>query len=458
MSRKHLLKDMNIKGKRFGNLTALYRTDGDKGTCWRCKCSCGKETTVPIYLLLKNQVKSCGCLKHKPAYNAKDHTGERFGMLVAIERLQRYRGKEIFYRCVCDCGAEKKISSGNLTSGHTRSCGGKNHTRKEFELLNYSLDDKDRLYYVYRHISPSGKSYIGITKQDPERRFRKGAGYKTQKAFYRAIEKYGWESFHHDILEEGLTEKEAYEKEAYYISEVYKSYAPHGYNSREGGVHARHYIMPVIQYFDNKPVNYFEGVNQAVKELGICAATIKKHIGTENAIEGYYFEILPKMMPYNVDVELQELESKEHLRIKDVVEKEWKGNTVQRNISGKKPINQYSLDGKYLNTFSCVKEAAIVLPDGKTDAIYAAVNPKRQGETAYGYMWKYDDGNHVDISQVPYKVQKGVLKIDKETGKVIIRYKSMAEASRELGVSMNKIRIACKGRDSFKDFVLKFNN
>lgn len=84
-----------------------------------------------------------------------------------------------------------------------------------------------------------------MTKQEPERRFQKGAGYKTQEAFYRAIEKYGWDSFKHEILEKGLTEKEACEKEAYYISEVYNSFAPNGYNSREGGIHGRSIFMPV---------------------------------------------------------------------------------------------------------------------------------------------------------------------------------------------------------------------
>ena len=68
--------------------------------------------------------------KNKLAHNAKDHTSERFGMLVAVERIQGYRGNETFYRCLCDCGAEKIVSSGNLMSGHTRSCGGRNHKKR----------------------------------------------------------------------------------------------------------------------------------------------------------------------------------------------------------------------------------------------------------------------------------------------------------------------------------------
>lgn len=42
-------------------------------------------------------------------------------------------------------------------------------------------------YTVYKHTSPSGKVYIGITKRKPEYRWNKGKGYrKDQLLFYRA--------------------------------------------------------------------------------------------------------------------------------------------------------------------------------------------------------------------------------------------------------------------------------
>ena len=63
-------------------------------------------------------------------------------------------------------------------------------------------------YTVYKHTSPSGKVYIGITKRKPEYRWNKGKGYrKDQLLFYRAIKKYGWDNFTHEILYTGLSEK-----------------------------------------------------------------------------------------------------------------------------------------------------------------------------------------------------------------------------------------------------------
>lgn len=36
-------------------------------------------------------------------------------------------------------------------------------------------------YCVYKHTSPSGKVYIGITNQKPTRRWREGEGYRPKE-------------------------------------------------------------------------------------------------------------------------------------------------------------------------------------------------------------------------------------------------------------------------------------
>ena len=39
-------------------------------------------------------------------------------------------------------------------------------------------------YTVYKHISPSGKVYIGITKRKPEYRWNKGKSYREDQLLF----------------------------------------------------------------------------------------------------------------------------------------------------------------------------------------------------------------------------------------------------------------------------------
>lgn len=67
----------------------------------------------------------------------------------------------------------------------------------------------DRRYCVYKHTTPNGKVYIGITRRNPITRWQNGNGYKRNKHFMGAILKYGWDNIKHEILFSGLTEQEA---------------------------------------------------------------------------------------------------------------------------------------------------------------------------------------------------------------------------------------------------------
>ena len=71
---------------------------------------------------------------------------------------------------------------------------------------------------VYKHITPSGKRYIGITsKENPKKRWKGGSQYHKGTAFRGAIDKYGWNNIQHNIVSSDLTEKEAKWLENYLI-------------------------------------------------------------------------------------------------------------------------------------------------------------------------------------------------------------------------------------------------
>lgn len=98
---------------------------------------------------------------------------------------------------------------------------------------------------IYKYTSPSGKCYIGQTVNENKRKYehRYNAYYEEGKdyenPFYRAIRKYGWDSFSYEVLNtvyseniEELTNK-LDSLEIYYIGQ-YDSYK-NGYNQTIGG-------------------------------------------------------------------------------------------------------------------------------------------------------------------------------------------------------------------------------
>ena len=89
-------------------------------------------------------------------------------------------------------------------------------------------------YCVYMHTSPSGKRYIGVTKNNPTRRWENGSGYKGQ-IFSKAIEKYGWDNFQHEVLLTGLAFEDAEYWERFFIAMFRTTKSKYGYNCDSGG-------------------------------------------------------------------------------------------------------------------------------------------------------------------------------------------------------------------------------
>ena len=81
-----------------------------------------------------------------------DVAGQRFGRLVAIERVGA-RNYMSIWRCLCDCGNETNVQIAKLRNGHTKSCGClKAHKAEETHLKHghKRRGEVDRLYPVWR--------------------------------------------------------------------------------------------------------------------------------------------------------------------------------------------------------------------------------------------------------------------------------------------------------------------
>lgn len=131
LERENRKKYKNLSNQSFGRLVALYPTDKRIDGCivWMCQCSCGKKTMKSSKLLLKGEVKSCGCLRNT-IIKLNDSV---FGNLrVLYPKDKNYNWKTLWV-CVCSCGQKCSVSSSNLVYGHTRSCGCLK--RKEYRTL-----------------------------------------------------------------------------------------------------------------------------------------------------------------------------------------------------------------------------------------------------------------------------------------------------------------------------------
>lgn len=55
-------------------------------------------------------------------YMVYNLVGQKFNRLTVIEK-DGHMGKKVLWKCLCDCGNETHVSTNDLTSGNTKSCG-----------------------------------------------------------------------------------------------------------------------------------------------------------------------------------------------------------------------------------------------------------------------------------------------------------------------------------------------
>ena len=123
------LLGMDLTGKKFNSITAIRRTDKRKhrSIVWECKCDCGTIMYVSAGMLNSGTIKSCGCYKK----NKNDLTGQRFGRLTVLRDSKKRTSQAVLWECKCDSGNITYVTTGNLKTGKTKSCGCLRRRKKE---------------------------------------------------------------------------------------------------------------------------------------------------------------------------------------------------------------------------------------------------------------------------------------------------------------------------------------
>ena len=232
-------------------------------------------------------------------------------------------------------------------------------------------------YTVYVHVNKiNGKIYGGITGRKPEIRWQNGTAYKRNPHFNKAIKKYGWNNFEHEIIANNITQQEAKNFEKILISKLNTMNNKMGYNMTLGGEGTLGFRFS--EQVKQKMSSDRKGTNSPT--YGRCG---NKHplFGKKGKLSATYGRKLTD-------------EQKKHLSISHkgkILSEEHKLHLKQsakrgENSAVAKSINQYDLNMNFIKKFNTVTEAADELKLDKSNLCKACCGKYK---TVGGYIWEY---------------------------------------------------------------------
>lgn len=209
------------------------------------------------------------------------------------------------------------------------------------------------LYCVYSHRNrENGKVYIGITCQNPLKRWKCGNGYIENEHFSRAIKKYGWDAFDHVVIASSLEKADACRMEQELIAK-YKSNIPdYGYNKSIGGE------------APNRGHKHSEETKRIMseKKIGVHICDHAKSVLREKAIQ--------RLAAFNP-----------------------KKGKIGEDCPKSRMIVQMDKNGKDIRVFYGTYDACRKLNLSSPSKIGDVCKGKRK--SAYGYIWRYGGGDPV---------------------------------------------------------------
>lgn len=81
-----------------------------------------------------------------------DLTDHVFGRLSVTGVSGKDKYGHTLWRCVCECGKQVYVTTGNLSQGRTKSCGCWNRERTSNLLKTHGESNKSRLYFIWKNM------------------------------------------------------------------------------------------------------------------------------------------------------------------------------------------------------------------------------------------------------------------------------------------------------------------
>lgn len=242
---------------------------------------------------------------------------------------------------------------------------------------------KNNNYYVYKHTSPSGKIYIGITQQKPSKRWGNGSKYDYNTHFFNAIKKYGWNNFTHEIIYENVSREEALKREKELIQHYDSSNREKGYNISPGGyAPGKETVAKMKETRERKGITEKESMRmkQRWSDPVFRESTIKNMRGktrSDESKERYRQATLRRGSPSAESIE----KMKATLRRK----------TGEKSIR-KRPVLQIEpVTLNIVRRFWTAKEAASAVGASKNYIAMVCRKSGNETKASHGYFWCYED-------------------------------------------------------------------
>lgn len=116
----------NLEGMGFGHLTVIRKIEKEnksRGLWWECRCDCGNTCEVLATLLFTGRKTHCGCKTDKTQFIV-DIKGRIFGRLTALYPTDKRDSKGyVLWHCKCSCGKDVNVSYNELLYSNVKSCG-----------------------------------------------------------------------------------------------------------------------------------------------------------------------------------------------------------------------------------------------------------------------------------------------------------------------------------------------
>lgn len=249
-------------------------------------------------------------------------------------------------------------------------------------------------YCVYKHTSPSGKVYIGITRQAEAKRWKNGLGYKSSPHFWNAIQKYGWHSFVHDVLLRDLSEEEACRAEQELIAKYRATDARFGYNDKSGGQVGSHLNDDAKKKISDANRQYYKLHPEKRKEL---ADKARARVRSDDARQKLSLSKKGKPIPVDDEWRAKMIAGTRRRYQEDVqLREKATARCIRNGMSQRKAVEQLNDDGNVIARYESGKEAGrqTGISDGNIIRCCRG-NAKHAG----GYRWRFaiEDNNDREV-------------------------------------------------------------